>query len=169
MPKEKIALPEFIGETEQAVVLVVPSLDQVLSVLYTRFHEGEEIDYWFCWELTSLPEEDYMVTLEIGWEGEKAVSIGFTLDMWEYLPVITKRSNVVLMTDWKLIEEGIVAGMDRVGRFRPRALLVRDAGRGMTDLIEKVARESAHRGEKSELVRLQSILHQGLTPGELLH
>lgn len=164
-----IAFPEFIGETEQAVVLVVPSLDEVLSVLYTRFHEGEEIDYWFYWELTPLTEEEYVITLEIGWEGEKGVSIGFTLEMWEYLPIITKRCNVVLMTDWSLIEQGIIAGMDRMGRFRPRALLVRDAGRGMAKLSEKVARETVFKGENAKLVRLRTILHEGLAPGEVLH
>jgi len=36
---EKVmAFPEFIGETEQAVIMVVPSLEQDLSVLYKRFH-----------------------------------------------------------------------------------------------------------------------------------
>ncbi|MHB8985965.1 MAG: hypothetical protein ACYC38_08495 [Eubacteriales bacterium] len=168
MSKE-IAFPEFIGETEQAVVLVVPSLDDVLSVIYARFHEGEEIDYWYNWELSSLTEGEYMVILEIGWEGEKVVSIGFTLEMWEYLPVITRRVNVVLMTDWKLIEEGIAAGMDQMGRFRPRALLVRDAGRGMTGLSEKVAKEAVFRGEKSELVKLLSILHENMVQGAVLH
>lgn len=165
----EIAFPEFIGETEQAVVLVVPSLDDVLSVIYTRFHEGEEIDYWYNWELTPLTEEEYMVILEIRWDGEEGVSIGFTLEMWEYLPVITKRGNVVLMTDWRLIEEGIAAGMDRMGRFRPRALLVRDAGRGMIDLSKKVAKEAVFKGEKSELVKLLSILHDIVIPGVVIH
>lgn len=165
----EIAFPEFIGETEQAVVLVVPALDQDLAVLFKRFHEGEEIDYWFSWELTSLKRDEYMVTLEIGWDGEDVISIGFTLDMWEYLPVITKRSHVVLMTDWRLIEEGIAAGMDKMGRFRPRALLVRDAGRGMEGLSSKVAEQAMFREGSAELVQLLEILQRSFEAGLTLH
>lgn len=161
MDKE-VAFPEFIGETEQAVIMVVPSLDQELSVLYKRFHEGEEIDYWVKWELASVSHNEYMVTLEIGWDGEDVVSIGFTLDMWEYLPVITKRSNLVLMTDWRLIEEGIAAGMDKMGRFRPKALLVRDVGLGMEGLSSKVAEQVMFRESNAELVQLLGILQSSL-------
>ena len=168
MDKE-IAFPEFIGETEQAVVLVVPALDKELSVLFKRFHEGEEINYWFSWELTSNNNEDYMVTLDIGWDQEDVVSIGFTLDMWEYLPVITQRSNVVLMTDWGLIKEGIAAGMDNMGRFRPRALLVRDAGRGMEDLSSKVAEQAMFHQGSGELVQLLEILQRSFKEGLTLH
>lgn len=164
-----IALPEFIGDTLQAVVLVVPTLDQDLSVLFKRFHEGEEIDYWFSWELTSGESDQYMVTLDIGWEGEDVVSIGFTPEMWEYLPVITQRSHVVLMTDWKLIEEGISAGIDKMGRFRPRALLVRDVGRGMEDLSSKVADQAMFRQGKAELVQLLEILRSTLESRLTLH
>ncbi len=64
---KEIAFPEFIGDTEQAVVLVVPALDQDLSVLFNRFHEGEDINYWFKWELTSGESDGYMVALQIGW------------------------------------------------------------------------------------------------------
>lgn len=166
---KEVAFPEFIGETEQAVVLVVPALDQDLSVLFKRFHEGEEINYWFSWELTSGNDEGYMVTLEIGWDQEDVVSIGFTLDMWEYLPVITKRGNVVLMTDWRLIEEGIAAGMDSMGRFRPRALLVRDAGRGMEDLSSKVAEQAMFHQGSEELVQLLEILQRSFKQGLILH
>lgn len=164
-----VAFPEFIGETEQAVIMVVPSLDQDLSVLYKRFHEGEEIDYWFNWELTSISHNEYMVTLKIGWEGEDVVSIGFTLDMWEYLPVITKRSNLVLMTDWRLIEEGIAAGMDKMGRFRPKALLVRDVGQGMEGLSSKVAEVVMFRENNAELVQLLGILQSGLKSNLNIH
>lgn len=166
---KEVAFPEFIGETEQAVVLVVPALDQELSVLFKRFHEGEEINYWFSWELTAGNDEGYMVTLEIGWDQEDVVSIGFTLDMWEYLPVITKRGNVVLMTDWRLIEEGIAAGMDSMGRFRPRALLVRDAGRGMEDLSSKVAEQAMFHQGSEELVQLLEILQRSFKQGLILH
>lgn len=160
---KEIAVPEFIGETEQAVVLVVPSLEQDLSSLFERFHEGEEIDYWFSWELTPLNEDQYMVTLEIAWDGEDVVSIGFPLDMWEYLPVITRRGNVVLMTDWRLIEEGIDAGMDRLGRFRPRALLVRDAGRGIGELSSKVADQAMYSKSNIALVQLLDILRDNFS------
>lgn len=166
---KEIAFPEFIGETEQAVVLVVPALDQDLSVLFKRFHEGEEIDYWFNWELTSVKSDEYMVTLEIGWDGEDVISSGFTLDMWEYLPVITKRSNVVLMTDWGLIEEGIAAGMDKMGRFRPKALLVRDVGRGMEGLSSKVAEKAMFREGSVELVQLLEILQSSFKSVLTLH
>ena len=64
----EIAIPEFIGDTEQAVIMVVPALDQDLSVLYRRFHEGEDINYWFKWELVSTRHNEYVVTLEIGWD-----------------------------------------------------------------------------------------------------
>lgn len=155
---KEIAFPEFIGETEQAVVLVVPALEHDLSVLFKRFQDGEEIDYWFSWELALLGEDKFMVTLEIGWDGEDVVAIGFPLDMWEYLPVITRRGHVVLMTDWQLIEEGVEAGMDKLGRFRPKALLVRDAGRGMGELSSKVAEQAMYCKSNSELVQLLDIL-----------
>ncbi len=159
--EKEMAFPEFIGETEQAVIMVVPSLEQDLSVLYKRFHEGEEIDYWLNWELTSISDNQYVVALKIGWEGEDVVSIGFTLDMWEYLPVIVRRDNLVLMTDWRLIEEGIAAGMDKMGRFRPKALLVRDAGQGMAGLSNKVADKAMCRGSSTELIQLLEILQSG--------
>ncbi len=165
---KEMAFPEFIGETELAVVLVVPSLEQDLSVLFKRFHEGEEINYWFNWDLTTVKHNEYMVKLEIGWDGEDVVSIGFTLDMWEYLPVITKRSNVVLMTDWRLIEEGIDAGMDKMGRFRPKALLVRDVGRGMKELSSKVA-DQVMSHETNELVQLLELLQQNYKLGLSFH
>lgn len=163
MYKEEIAVPEFIGETEQAVILVVPALEEDLSALFERFQEGEEIDYWFSWELASINDDRYIVTLEIGWDGEDVVSIGFTLDMWEYLPVIIRRSNVVLMTDWRLIEEGIAAGMDRMGRFRPRALLVRDAGRGIGKLSMKVADQAMDCKSNNELAQLLDILRDNFS------
>jgi len=166
---KEIAYPEFIGETEQAVVLVVPALDRDLSVLFKRFQEGEEIDYWFSWELALQSDEKYMVTLEIGWDGEDIVSIGFTLDMWQYLPVITRRGHVVLMTDWHLIEEGIEAGMDMLGRFRPKALLVRDAGRGMGELSSKVAELAMSSKSNIELVQLLDILGVSFSAKHNLH
>jgi len=165
----EIAVPEFIGETEHAVVLVVPALENNLSMLFKRFHAGEEIDYWFSWELTQLYDDEYMVILQIGWDGEDVVSIGFTLDMWEYLPVITRRSHVLVMTDWRLIEEGIAAGMDRLGRFRPRALLVRDAGQGMEELTNKVAEQAMFYHSNIELVQLLDILGGSFTSRGHLH
>ncbi|NQS75078.1 MAG: hypothetical protein HQP61_01355 [Peptococcaceae bacterium] len=159
--EKEMAFPEFIGETEQAVIMVVPTLEQDLSVLYKRFHEGEEIDYWFDWELTSINDNEYVVTLKICWEGEGVVSIGFTLDMWEYLPVIIKRGHLVLMTDWSLIEEGITAGMDKMGRFRPKALLVRDVGEGMEGLSNKVADTAMNKKSSTELIQLLEILQSG--------
>ncbi|BAF60392.1 MAG: hypothetical protein HPY89_02120 [Pelotomaculum sp.] len=167
--QKEIALPEFIGETEQAVILVVPALDRCLSVLFKRFHEGEEIEYWFSWELIPAENGGYMVTLDIGWDGENAVSVGFNLDMWEYLPLITKRGHLVLMTDWSLIEEGISAGVDKMGRFRPRALLVRDVGRGMEDLSSKVAEEAMSNRGSTELIQLLEILQSSQKSGLLLH
>lgn len=166
---KEMAFPEFIGETEQAVVLVIPALDQDLSVLFKRFHEGEEINYWFKWELTSGKSDEYMVALQIGWDGEDVVSIGFTLEMWQYLPVITKRSNLVLMTDWALIEEGIAAGMDKMGRFRPKALLVRDVGQGIERLSSKVAEQAMFRKSSAELVQLLEILQRSFISELNLH
>lgn len=166
---KEIAFPEFIGETEQAVILVVPALDRDLSVLFKRFHEGEEIGYWLSWELTYGKDDEYMVTLEIGWDGSDIISIGFTLDMWEYLPMITKRSHLVLMTDWRLIEEGIGAGVDKMGRFRPKALLVRDAGQGITGLSSKVAEQAMFCAESTELAWLLDILQNSFQPGVVLH
>lgn len=166
---KEIAIPEFIGDTEQAVIMVVPSLDQDLSVLYRRFHEGEDINYWFKWELVSFRQNEYMVTLEIGWDGDDVVSIGFTLDMWECLPLITKRSNVVLMTDWCLIEEGIHAGLDSMGRFRPKALLVRDVGYGMDGLSSKVAEQVMFRESNAELLQLLEILQRGFKTNINIH
>ncbi len=166
---KEIAFPEFIGDTEQAVILVVPALDQDLSVLFNRFHEGEDINYWFKWELKSGESDVYMVAMQIGWDGKDVISIGFTFDMWEYLPVITKRSNLVLMTDWALIEEGIAAGMDKMGRFRPKALLVRDVGQGMDKLSSTVAEQAMFSEKSAELVQLLDILQRGFISGCNMH
>ncbi len=97
------------------------------------------------------------------------ISIGFTFDMWEYLPVITKRSNLVLMTDWALIEEGIAAGMDKMGRFRPKALLVRDVGQGMDKLSSTVAEQAMFSEKSAELVQLLDILQRGFISGCNMH
>ncbi|HHU86424.1 MAG TPA: hypothetical protein GXZ25_06395 [Peptococcaceae bacterium] len=166
---KEISLPEFIGVTEQAVVLVVPSLDRNLSELFKRFYEGEEIDYWFNWELSTDCNSEYMVTLEIGWDGEEVIAIGFNLDMWEHLPVINQKGHLLLITDWKLIEEGIAAGMDKLGRFRPRVLLVRDAGRGMDVLTSKVADQAMFCKDSSKLVQLLEILQVNQIPACSLH
>ncbi|OPZ75743.1 MAG: hypothetical protein BWY80_00007 [Firmicutes bacterium ADurb.Bin456] len=166
---KEISFPEFIGETEQAVVLVVPSLEQNLTALFNRFYEGDEIDYWFNWELITASNGEYMVTLEIGWDGEEVIVIGFNPVMWEYLPVITRRKHLLLITDWKLIEEGITAGMDVLGRFRPKVLLVRDAGRGMAGLSGKVADEAMFCKESHELVQLLKILQDSQKPACTMH
>ncbi len=166
---KEISLPEFIGETEQAVVLVVPSLDRNLSALCKRLYEGEDLDYWFKWELSTACNSECMVTLEIGWDGEEVIAIGFTLDMWEYLPVITQKDHLLLITDWKLIEEGIAAGMDMLGRFRPRVLLVRDAGRGMNVLTSKVADRAMFCKDSAKLVQLLEILQVSQIPACSLH
>ena len=51
--------------------------------------------------------------------------------------------------------------MDKMGRFRPKALLVRDVGQGIEGLSNKVADQAMCRGSSAELIQLLEILQSG--------
>lgn len=159
----ELVLPDFIGESERGMIIMVSALQDELEPLFRRFHRGEEVPYWFGWELVETGGQNYLVALEIKWEGGGGVVIGFTPEMWHILPALRQKEHLTVITDWNLIGEE---------KANPsRALVIRDAYRGMDILVRQVAQTAPpFQGPepRQELEKLQEILAGCVDPG-LLH
>ena len=136
MTKE-IVFPEFIGESDDALVLVLPTLKDELSEIMERFHAGEEISYSFSWQLLNVEADEYLIVLDIDWEDGTGIVVGFTTEMWEIFRYVTSKQHLVLMFDWELVMKGIPGGLTSEGEFKPQAFLIRDVSRGLGNLLEQ--------------------------------
>lgn len=152
-----IIFPDFIGETEIAMVMVIPSIKSDMANLFERFHAGEEVDYWFSWNLALTDEGDYLVALDIVWDTDDGIVIGFNEEMWEVLDAMVQKKNLLLMADWDLLEEGVESALDWQGEFKPYALLIREIQVGIEKLTDQV-REIAALNNAVPLERLLFIL-----------
>ncbi len=136
MTKE-IVFPEFIGESDDALVLVLPTLKDELSEIMERFHAGEEISYSFSWQLLNVESDEYLIVLDIDWEDGTGIVVGFTTEMWEIFRYVTSKQHLVLMFDWELVMKGISGGLSPEGEFKPQAFLIRGVNRGLGNLLEQ--------------------------------
>lgn len=156
---KQVVFPEFLGESELAVVVVIPSIKEDLGHLFERFHSGEEIDYWFSWDLVVTNTAEYMVVLEINWDRGEGLIVAFSSDMWEFMNLVAQRENIVILGDWSELEEGASLAFEEVeGEYRPHALLIRDAHMGLEKLYDHVKELAAVNQEVEELTKLQLIL-----------
>jgi hypothetical protein len=166
---KEILFPEFIGETEEALVLVLPTLKEHLAGLFTRFHAGEEIDYCFSWELVEIDEKDFLVVLDIDWDEGTGIGVGFSSEMWEVFRSVSSMQQLILICDWELMTMGIAGEIDDDEDFKPYALLIRDANRGLWKLLDQ-ARELQPNDQQKEAVNyLYDVLGEIHTQKFLLH
>ncbi|WP_238473287.1 hypothetical protein [Desulforamulus profundi] len=117
---KQVVFPEFLGESEIAVVIIIPSLKEDMGDLFERFHSGEEIDYWFSWDLVVTNTAEYLVVLEINWDQGEGLIVAFTSEMWEFINLIDQKENIVILGDWSELEEGAsLAYEEAEGEYRP--------------------------------------------------
>ncbi|MEG6615811.1 hypothetical protein V6C27_05135 [Peptococcaceae bacterium 1198_IL3148] len=163
-----VVFPEFIGESDEALVLVLPTLKEELSDLFTKFHAGEEINYSFTWELLEVNDDDFLVVLDIDWEEGIGIGIGFGPEMWEIFRTVTSKQHIILMCDWEVVTMGVTKKIDEE-EFKPHALLIRDANRGLWRLLDQ-AEELEPNEEQKEIVEyLYDVLGEVHTQKFLLH
>ncbi|CCO09132.1 hypothetical protein [Desulforamulus hydrothermalis] len=155
---KQVVFPEFLGESEIAVVIIIPSLQQELGDLFERFYAGDEIDYRFTWDLVVTNTAEYLVVLEIDWDEGEGLLVAFSPEMWEFINLIAQKQNLVLVGDWGALEEGAALALAEGGEYRPYALLIRDAHSGLDKLYDHVKELAAANQEVPELARLQLIL-----------
>jgi len=158
----EIALPDFIGESEHGMIVMVSALEDELEPLFQRFHRGENVPYRFGWQLVPLDAQNYLVTLDLNWDGGNEVAIGFTPEMWGILPAV-RHKDLTVITDWELVGQ-------QTEISPAKSLVIRQAYRGFDELIRQVAQilpplQGSHPGEKLE--KLQEILAGCVDPGQL--
>ncbi|WP_027717993.1 hypothetical protein [Desulfovirgula thermocuniculi] len=158
----EIALPDFIGESERGMIVMVSALQDELEPLLRRLCRGEKVPYTFRWQLVHLEGRNYLVTLDLDWKGGSEVAIGFTPEMWNILPAMRQKEHLAVVTDWSLVGEEV--------REASRALVIERPYRGLEALIRQVAQvappvQGLKPGE--ELERLQEILAGCVDPHQL--
>ena len=156
---KQVVFPEFMGESEIAVVVMIPSLKEDMSELFARFHSGEEIDYWFSWDLVVTNTAEYLVVLEIHWDQDEVLTVAFSTEMWVFINLIAHKKNLVLLADWKELEEGATLQLDDTeGEYKPFALLIRDVHNGLEKLYDHVKELVEVNQQEEELAKLLFIL-----------
>ncbi len=168
MTKE-IAIPEFIGESDDALVLVLPTLKDELSGLLEKYYAGETLNYSFGWELVNIANDEYLIVLDIDWEDGSSAVIGFTSEMWEIFRHASSRQNLILMLDWELIMKGIAGGIDHHGDFKPQAILIRGVNRGLLNLLEQAEELDPIEKQSEDLEYLFDVLREIQKEKYLLH
>lgn len=168
MLQKQVVFPEFLGESEMAVVVVIPSLKHDMKELFERFHSGEEIDYWFSWDLVLTDNGDYLAVLEIDWELGEGLVVAFTGEMWEFLVLMAEKGSVVLLADWNIMEEGAAQAINQAD-FKPYALLIREVDTGLEKLYEQVKELVEVNEGLAELEKLKLLLEGNREPRITLH
>ncbi|WP_066638909.1 hypothetical protein [Desulfolucanica intricata] len=162
---QEVLLPELVAEFDDALILIMSNVDDYLTSLYDRISRGEEINYWFRWDLIKTDNLDYIVVLVVNWgSDEESLSIGFTPELWDFLGVVRDRGQLVLMTDWGIFEETIPVEVDIRDLLKPKALIINDAYSGMEKLSKQVVDEALVNEPKEELYDLLDILRPSAYP-----
>lgn len=164
---KQVVFPEFIGESEIAVVVIIPSLKEDMAELFERFHAGEEIDYWFSWDLMVTNTAEYLVVLEINWDQGEGLVLAFTTEMWEFINLIAEKGNLVILGDVSELAEG--ASIVFSEEYKPFALLVRNVSGGLEKLYHHVKELVAVNQDIEELAKLQLILEGSTVPNITYH
>lgn len=155
---KQVVFPEFMGESEIAVVVIIPSLKEDMVDLFERFHSGEDIDYWFSWDLVVTNTAEYLVVLEINWDQGEGLTVAFSTEMWEFINLIAQKGNIVLLADWNELEEGASLALDDTEEYKPFALLIRDVQGGLEKLYDHVKDLAAVNQNVEELAKLMFVL-----------
>ena len=156
---QEIVLPELVAELDDALVLVISSDSDCLASLFERIYRGEKIDYRFKWNLIKKESVDYVVGLSVNWDpGEEFVTIGFPQELWDFLGVIRERGQLVLMTDWRVFEEGLASDGEIKDIIVTKALVINEADAGMEFLLKQVVDEALVNEPKEDLYDLLDIL-----------
>lgn len=155
---KQVVFPHFLGESEIAVVVIIPSLKEELRNLFERFHSGEEVDYWFSWDLVVTDTAEYLVVLELNWDQGEELIVAFSQEMWEFILLMAQKENLVIMADWNAMEEGTPVVFNEEGEYKPYAILIRDIHLGLEKLYNHVKELASFNQDVEELVKLQLIL-----------
>lgn len=158
----QVQLPDFVGKSDQSVVMLVSSLDEEFNDVFTRFHKGEQVAYRFHWNLEQDSDQNEMVVFSLEFDtGEKA-SVALSPLHWDCLPSILSLGYLVLMTDPNLLDaEGKPAGEVE----EPRAFVIHNAFLGMDDLIKQI-KERVKTGETENLDLLLRLFENGPDSGD---
>ncbi|MBM7855917.1 hypothetical protein JOC37_002339 [Desulfohalotomaculum tongense] len=168
MTKEVI-FPEFIAESDEALVLVLPTLKDELSDLFAKFHNGEEISYWFSWELVMVDPDQFLIVLDIDWEEGTGIVVGFTPEMWEIFRTVTSKQHLLLMCDWELVMNGLAEDINSRDDFKPYTLLIRDVNQGLWKLLEQAEELEPDEQQKEIVDYLFEVLGKLYKQKYLLH
>lgn len=164
----EIFFPDFVGEWDYGMVFMVSGLNDQLRNLYERFCTGEDINYWYGWDLVDLGEDEYLVTLSVSWEDGRTVLIGLTAEMWDLIPHLIEKQDLALFTDWSQdCLSCSSCGVEEEQELLPHALFIRQAHRGLDDLAISVMHALEKKPQDARLQRLQNILISGVVPGTL--
>lgn len=166
---KEIIFPQFIGESDEALILVLPALKDELADLFVKFHSGEEIDYWFSWELVMVDEEEFLIVLDIDWEEGNGIVVGFTTEMWEIFRTVTSKQNLVLMCEWELFRNYANSHLDSGEEFKPYALLIRNVNRGLWNLLEQAEELETDERQRETIDYLFKVLGELYKQKYLLH
>lgn len=164
---KQVVFPEYLGESEIAVVVFIPSLKEDLKDLFERFHGGEEIDYWFSWDLVVTNTAEYLVVLEINWDQGEGLTVAFSTEMWEFINLMALKENLVLLADGDELNEGSL--FDPTEEYKPFALMIRDVHTGLEKLYEHIKELLVVNQDVEELARLQLILEATKGPAITYH
>lgn len=157
----QIYLPDFVGKSDQAVVVLVSSLNEELDGILKRFHRGEQVAYRFAWNLGEDENQSDLVVFVLEFDSGEQVSIGLSPHHWDCLPSILSLGYLVLVTDPDLLGPEGTAGEDD----EPRALVIHNAFLGMDDLVNQVA-ERVKAGKAGNLDLLLKLLEIDRDAGE---
>lgn len=160
MEEQEIIFPELLLETEMAVVFLATALDRRLRPLFKLINKGDQVGYWFIWDLVHSFDQKYIVILEVGWGERESIVLGIRPENWEYLRLIMEKKLIMLVTDHHLLEDGAI--VNTPDQSRPHAILILDADRGLSDLAEELGELSM---DTEQLERLMAILG-GAVPGD---
>lgn len=148
--------PDFVGKSENAVVMLVSSLDDELEDVYERFHRGEKLAYRFFWHLDGDNETGDVVILTLEFDQGEKMQIKLTPYHWDCFPYLLTLGYLVIMTDPGLLNEATIP-------LEPRALVIENAFWGLDNLARQ-AHEQINKGRTGNLALLVKCLAG--VPGE---
>ncbi|ACV63186.1 hypothetical protein Dtox_2375 [Desulfofarcimen acetoxidans DSM 771] len=164
----EIVLPELVAELDDALILVVTSSGDGLMGLFERIYRKEEIDYRVKWELIKKDDKNYLIGLLVLWDSEKdPVTIGFSQELWNFLSIIRQKGQLILMVDWRILEEGLTFEGEIMDTILPKAMVINDAETGMDFLLKQVIDEVLSSEPQEKLYELLDILRPAAAPNFL--
>ncbi|GEM_PF-2968942 len=154
----KIYAPDFVGKSDQAVVILASSLDQELDGVMERFHRGDQVVYRFDWGLEKDGEQNDMVVFTLEFALGEKVAIGLSPLHWDCLPSVINLGYLVIMTDPDLLDEN----KKTENQEEPRALVIHNAFKGLDELAGQVNERLKTGDEPGNLDLLLRLLMEGV-------